>query len=137
MLPKGIIHNLMGSILTLLTRTPFARPAIIHLTPRLTLTFMRLTPRSLLFVFICLLTSTAFGQGQPHWPCQPIVLPFVHPLFSDHMVLQRDIAAPIWGWSIPGDRISIAIDGHPAAADVIVSEDGTWKTKISSISAGG
>ena len=22
--------------------------------------------------------------------------------FSDHMVLQRDIAAPVWGWAEPG-----------------------------------
>ena len=28
--------------------------------------------------------------------------PFVHPLFSDHAVLQRDMPIPIWGWgSIP------------------------------------
>src|SRR5256885_12210936 len=33
---------------------------------------------------------------QPWWPVQPRPLPFVHPLFTDDMVLQRDVRAPIW-----------------------------------------
>lgn len=29
-------------------------------------------------------------------------MPFVHPLFTDHMMLQREAAAPVWGWTTPG-----------------------------------
>ena len=28
-------------------------------------------------------------------------------LFTDHAVLQRDIAAPIWGWAKPGDKLTV------------------------------
>ena len=31
-------------------------------------------------------------------------LPFVHPLFSDHVVLQRGVPVPIWGWAEPGTK---------------------------------
>lgn len=51
-----------------------------------------------------LLLLLGVGEGgaqpkgpQPWWPTQPTPLPFVYPLFSDDMVLQRDIAAPVWG----------------------------------------
>ncbi len=29
-------------------------------------------------------------------------LPLLHPLFSDHAVLQRDAKVPVWGWTEPG-----------------------------------
>src|SRR5258706_5890810 len=32
-------------------------------------------------------------------------------LFTDNMVLQRDIAAPIWGWADDGERVTIEING--------------------------
>ena len=55
---------------------------------------------------------------QPWWPVQPRAMPFLHPLFTSDMVLQRDIAAPIWGWAKSGDKISIAVDGKPTALAV-------------------
>lgn len=54
--------------------------------------------------------DTALGQPkgpQPWWPVQPTPLPFVHPLFTDDMVLQRDVEAPVWGWSTPGDVVNL------------------------------
>jgi sialate O-acetylesterase len=42
--------------------------------------------------------------------------PFVHPLFSDNMVLQRDIAAPVWGWTTPGQRVTVTMSGKTATA---------------------
>ena len=39
------------------------------------------------------------AQPQDWWPTQPSKLTFVHTLFTSDMVLQRDIAAPIWGWT--------------------------------------
>ena len=34
----------------------------------------------------------------------PAALPFVHPLFCDNMVVQRDIAVPVWGWTTPASN---------------------------------
>ena len=34
------------------------------------------------------------------------------PVISDHMVLQRDVAAPIWGSAAPGEQVSVSIAGQ-------------------------
>lgn len=82
--------------------------------------------------------ALAQPQGpQPWWPTQPRALPFLHPLFSDDMVLQRDIAAPIWGWSQPGDKITVAVDDQPTGKVAVAGADGRWTTKIGPFPAGG
>ena len=53
------------------------------------------------------------------------------------MVLQRDHADPIWGWSTPGDKISVTVEGSATNATAITGEDGKWMTKIGPFSAGG
>lgn len=94
---------------------------------------------------VCLLTvfsslGTALGQPkgpQPWWPVQPTPLPFVHSLFTDDMVLQRDIPAPIWGWSTPGDTITVSLDGKPSGKEAVAGKDGKWLTRIGPFPAGG
>jgi hypothetical protein len=54
--------------------------------------------------------------------------PFVCPLFSDNMVLQRDQKDAIWGWSKPGDAITVTIGGQ--GVSVIADGDGKWLAKI-------
>lgn len=76
-------------------------------------------------------------QPQPWWPTQPRPLPFVHTLFSSNMVLQRDVADPIWGWSTPGDKISISVEGCTSNATAVAGADGKWMTKIGPLAAGG
>jgi sialate O-acetylesterase len=75
------------------------------------------------------------------WPTQPRPLPLVHPLFSDDMVLQRELAAPIWGWSTPGDAITVTFDGKPVGKPVgttaTTGPDGRWSTKIGPFPPGG
>ena len=72
-----------------------------------------------LFVLADARTASAQPAGpQPWWPVQPRAMPFLHPLFTSDMVLQREIAAPIWGWAKSGDKISIAVDGKPTALAV-------------------
>ena len=73
---------------------------------------------------------------QPWWPVQPRALPFLHPLFTSDMVLQRDIAAPIWGWAKPGDLIAVQVDDKPAVC-AIAEADGRWMAKIGPFTAGG
>ena len=55
------------------------------------------SPRTLTTALLCWLAISASASvhpkgPQPWWPAQPRPLPFVHPLFTDDMVLQRDIA---------------------------------------------
>jgi len=61
--------------------------------------------------------------------------PFVHSLFGDHMVLQRDMKAPIWGWAKPGEKVTVEMAGKSgtAAAD----KDGRWEVRLGPFEAGG
>ena len=49
-------------------------------------------------------------------------------LVGDHMVLQRDLANPIWGWADPGAGVAVTIAGqtHQAKAD----DRGKWKVTL-------
>ena len=46
------------------------------------------------------------------------------PLFSDHMVLQRDQPVPVWGWSQPGDTIAVECAGQKKTT--IADSTGKW-----------
>lgn len=108
-------------------------------------------PRMLPIAFLCficlgfaapaLAQSEAAKMGPPKpeawWPVQPRPLPFVHPLFSDGMVLQREIAAPVWGWSTPGDVVTVSFDGQPAGEPATAAADGRWMTRIGPFPPGG
>lgn len=74
---------------------------------------------------------------QPWWPSQPRVLPFVHPLFGNDMVLQREIKAPVWGWSDPGDQIQVLVDGKSTGPMAIAGGDGKWMARVGPFPAGG
>ena len=40
-------------------------------------------------------------------------------IFSDHMVLQRDMPVTVWGWSEPGSRIAVNLKQN-------TSDQGRW-----------
>jgi len=61
--------------------------------------------------------------------------PLVHPLFADHMVLQRDLAAPVWGWTDPGREIRVSLAGKSGTARA--DDSGRWQVKLGPFSAGG
>lgn len=49
-------------------------------------------------------------------------------VFSDHMVLQRDLAAPVWGWAESGETVTVKIAGQTKTAKA--GADGTWTVKL-------
>jgi sialate O-acetylesterase len=57
------------------------------------------------------------------------------PVFSDHMVLQRDLAAPVWGTAEAGEDVVVSVAGqsHSAKADA----EGNWSVKLTPLKAGG
>ena len=61
--------------------------------------------------------------------------PFLHSLFSDNTVLQRDMQAPIWGWTKPGETVTVSMEGKTATATA--GADGKWLAKLGPFSAGG
>ena len=63
---------------------------------------------------------------------QPLSL---HRVFSDHMVLQRDLPMPVYGEGKPGARVSVRLGN--ATTDATVSPDGRWKATLPAVPAGG
>ena len=61
--------------------------------------------------------------------------PFLHALFSDDAVLQRDRAIPVWGWATPGQIVSVKLDAKTTIARADAS--GRWEARIGPYPAGG
>lgn len=62
-------------------------------------------------------------------------LPFVSPVFDDHMVLQRGKPIRFWGWAQPGERVTVVLDGY--TAKVTGGADGRWQAEVRSPKPGG
>lgn len=56
-------------------------------------------------------------------------------VFGDHMVLQRDQPVPIFGWSEPGDTITVTLGEKTATATA--NGNGRWLAKLDPLPAGG
>lgn len=54
-------------------------------------------------------------------------------IFTDHMVLQRDMPVPVWGWADPGARVRVSFGGQEknATADA----DGRWLVRLDAMPA--
>ena len=61
--------------------------------------------------------------------------PFLHPLFTDNMVLQRGTADPVWGWATPGSAVVVRVAGKSAKATA--GADGKWTARVGPLAAGG
>lgn len=58
----------------------------------------------------------------------------VAPMFSDHMVLQRDKEIAVWGTGTDGERVRVSLADREAEAEI---KDNQWMLRISPLSAGG
>ncbi len=56
-------------------------------------------------------------------------------LFSDHMVLQRDMPIAIWGWAQQGETISVNLAANSLSA--VTGVDGRWSVLFQALPAGG
>ncbi len=61
--------------------------------------------------------------------------PLLHPLFTDHAVLQRDVTFPVWGWAAKGERVTVTF--HGATATATAGADGHWQAVLGPFPAGG
>lgn len=72
-----------------------------------------------------LLAPLATAEGQP----------YLHPAFSDHMVVQRGRPVAVWGWTRPGAAVNVSMAGNAAAA--VAAADGQWRATLPALPAGG
>ena len=55
-------------------------------------------------------------------------------IFSDHMVLQQGVAAPVWGWADPGEEVTVSIAGQTKTTKA--AENGKWSVKLDPLKPG-
>jgi sialate O-acetylesterase len=56
-------------------------------------------------------------------------------MFADHMVLQREIALPVWGWADAGEKVTVSLCGQTKTATA--DSEGKWSVTLTAIEAGG
>src|SRR3982751_5897350 len=61
--------------------------------------------------------------------------PFLHPLFTDDMVLQRRVKFPVWGWTSPGASVTVEFQGKSSTA--VADATGKWMARLGPFEAGG
>jgi sialate O-acetylesterase len=59
----------------------------------------------------------------------------LHPLFADHVVLQRDTKTNVWGTATPGERVTIRLADQERVADA--DGAGQWRVQLAPVPAGG
>ncbi len=62
-------------------------------------------------------------------------LPFLSPLFTDNMVLQRAQSDPVWGWTTPGALVTVRVAGKGAKA--VAGASGKWIVHLPPLPVGG
>jgi len=78
-------------------------------------------------ILLCCTPLLAQGAGADR--------PFLHPLFTDHMVLQREMPITIWGWTQPGTAVKVTLDKLTATGTA--DARGKWQVKLEPLPAGG
>jgi sialate O-acetylesterase len=68
-------------------------------------------------------------------PAEAPAMPFLHPLFSDNAVLQRDRPVPVWGWTKPGTSVVVKLGTKTTS--VRAGADGKWMALVGPMPAGG
>ncbi|MFN0125766.1 MAG: sialate O-acetylesterase, partial [Verrucomicrobiales bacterium] len=54
-------------------------------------------------------------------------------VFSDHMVLQRQIKVPVWGQARPDEMVTVTFNGQSKSA--VTGQDGRWMVKLDELEA--
>ena len=59
--------------------------------------------------------------------------PSLSALFSDHMVLQRDMPVPVWGTAKPGAKVTVTFGQQEKTAET--GKDGKWLVRLDALKA--
>ena len=54
-------------------------------------------------------------------------------LFTDHMVLQREMPVPVWGWADPGVTVTVEFDNQKKNSTA--GDDGKWRVMFDALPA--
>ena len=84
---------------------------------------MRKTSINPLALLAVLLATTLSIQAKVHVPS----------VFADHMVLQRGVPVPVWGWADAGEDVTVEFAGQKKS--VKADADGKWLVKLAALTA--
>lgn len=82
-----------------------------------------------------LLLTVASGLACLGAPGRALAAISLTSLFSDHMVVQRDMAVPVWGTASPNETINVILGAQQASGTA--AADGKWMVRIPAQPAGG
>lgn len=54
-------------------------------------------------------------------------------VFGDHMVLQREMNVPVWGWAAPGETVTVEFASQSVSAKA--DTDGKWRLRLAPLQA--
>lgn len=54
-------------------------------------------------------------------------------VFNNHMVLQRDMPVPVWGWADAGEKVTVRFEGQKKTA--VADMDGKWRVTLDAMPA--
>ena len=54
-------------------------------------------------------------------------------VFTDQMILQRDMPVPVYGMAEPGEKVTVAFSGREKS--VVAEKDGKWSVKLDAMKA--
>ena len=75
------------------------------------------------------LLPAAFATFAIAAPAAPAVPLKFAGLLTSHAVIQRDVAAPVWGFGEPGKTVSVSLNGKPVG-EATVAENGRWTVNL-------
>ncbi|MBL8537903.1 MAG: hypothetical protein JNM59_10920 [Hyphomonadaceae bacterium] len=61
--------------------------------------------------------------------------PLFAPMFTDHALLQRDRAIPVWGWASPGETVTVTLADNEVRTRA--DRNGRWLARLPALAAGG
>ena len=82
-----------------------------------------LMKRSLLFTIVLLFATIGVANAAVT----------LSPLFSDHMVLQRDKPVPVYGMGSPGESVTVTFNGQTPSTTA--NSGGEWRLDLTPMSA--
>lgn len=85
------------------------------------------TPRLLRFssCFYALATAS-WLIATPAWADVKLASPF-----TDHMVLQREMSVPVWGWADAGEQVTVSFAGQKKSTTA--GTDGKWRVDLAAL----
>jgi len=88
--------------------------------------------KSFCFAITCFVIVFSFSFMTTRDIRADVKLPSV---LNSHMVLQRDMPIPVWGWAEAGEKVTITIGASSAATTA--DADGKWKVSLPAMQADG